>query len=244
MDPIAFEIFGLSIRWYGILMATGVLLASFLLLRFSKKAGYKEDDIVDLILVCVPAGIIGARLYYVIFNWSYYSGDFFKIINLRGGGLAIHGSVIGGMIAGYIFCKRRGLNFTQLIDFVAPGLILAQAIGRWGNYANGEAHGGPTNLPWAIVVEGQKVHPTFLYESIWNFLIFIFLITIGQKIKKKNGDIFALYIGLYSVGRFFIEGMRTDSLMLGPIRMAQLMSVFLIGVSIYILFIRKTTEDR
>lgn len=239
VNPVAFEIFGLEIRWYGIFMATAILIGSFIVMKFAKKRGYKEDDIIDLVLVAVPFGIIGARTYYVIFNWSYYSGDFFKMINLRGGGLAIHGAVIGGVLSGYIFCKIRKLNFYELIDFAAPALILGQAIGRWGNFTNGEAHGKATSLPWAIPVDGQMVHPTFLYESIWNFAIFLLLIFFGKKLKKKDGDVFLIYMGLYSIGRFFIEGMRTDSLMLGPLRMAQVISIVLISFSVYFLFVKK-----
>jgi prolipoprotein diacylglyceryl transferase len=220
-----------------------MLLGSLLVLKYTKKSGYKEDDIIDLILVVIPFGIVGARLYYVIFNWSYYAGDFLKIINIRGGGLAIHGAVIGGVLSGYIFCKIRKINFYELIDFAALALILGQAIGRWGNFTNGEAHGGITDLPWGIMVDGQKVHPTFLYESIWNFMIFLLLIFLGKKLKKKNGDIFAIYVGLYSIGRFFIEGMRTDSLMLGSLRMAQVISLVLIAFSGYFLFIRKKMSN-
>ncbi len=243
INPIAFEIFNLEVRWYGIFMAFAMLLGSLLVLKYTKKSGYKEDDIIDLILVVIPFGIVGARLYYVIFNWSYYAGDFFKIINIRGGGLAIHGAVIGGVLSGFIFCKIRKINFYELIDFAALALILGQAIGRWGNFTNGEAHGGITDLPWGIMVDGQKVHPTFLYESIWNFMIFLLLIFFGKKLKKKNGDIFAIYVGLYSIGRFFIEGMRTDSLMLGSLRMAQVISLILIVFSGYFLFIRKKVSN-
>lgn len=239
INPVAFEIFGLEIRWYGILMALGMFIGSLIVLQLAKRKGYEENDIIDLILVAIPSGIVGARLYYVIFNWSYYSGDLMKIINIRGGGMAIHGAVIGGLIGGYFFCKYRKLNFFELADFAAPALILAQSIGRWGNYANGEAHGGVTDLPWGILVDGQYVHPTFLYESIWNLGVFIFLITFGRKMKKKHGDIFLMYMGLYSLGRFFIEGLRTDSLMLGPLRMAQVISVVLITISVYLLGVKR-----
>jgi prolipoprotein diacylglyceryl transferase len=242
INPIAFKIFNLEVRWYGIFMALAILLGSAIVLKYTKKNGYKEDDIIDLILVVIPFGIIGARLYYVIFNWSYYSGDFLRIVNLRGGGLAIHGAVIGGLISGFIFCKKRKLNFSELIDFAAVALILGQAIGRWGNFTNGEAHGGVTDLPWGILVDGQKVHPAFLYESIWNIMIFLLLVFLGKKLKKKDGDIFAIYIGLYSVGRFFIEGLRTDSLMLGSLRMAQVISLILIAISGYYLFLKKEEQ--
>lgn len=243
INPVAFEIFGLEIRWYGILMALGMFIGSLMVLQLAKRKGYEENDIIDLILVAIPSGIVGARFYYVIFNWSYYSGDFMKMINIRGGGMAIHGAVIGGLIGGYIFCKIRDLNFPELADFAAPALILAQSIGRWGNYANGEAHGGVTDLPWAILVDGQYVHPTFLYESIWNLGVFLFLVILGRKMKKKHGDIFLMYMGLYSLGRFFIEGLRTDSLMLGPLRMAQVISVILIATSVYLLKIKGRTQN-
>lgn len=210
-----------------------------------KKAGYLEDDIYDIILVAFPAGIIGARLYYVAFNWSYYAGDIMKIINIRGGGMAIHGSLIGGILAGYLVCRRKKLDFLDLIDRAAPLFPLGQAIGRWGNFANGEAHGGPTDLPWAINVDGVMVHPTFLYESIWNLCLFLFLSWYGAK-KKFKGELILLYMGIYSVGRFFIEGMRTDSLMIGPIRMAQLISLVLIaiaGVALAIIY-RRTNNAK
>lgn len=240
MNPIAFEIFGIEVRWYGILMASGILIASMLLLKWSKEKGYKEDDIINLLLIVIPAAIICARLYYVIFEWEHYQGDFLKIINVREGGLAIHGGVIGGVLAGLIYCKIKKLNFLEIIDMVAPGLILAQAIGRWGNYANGEAHGGPTDLPWAINVAGTYVHPTFLYESIWNLCIFIFLF-FYRKNKKIDGELFLLYGILYSAGRFWIEGLRTDSLMLGEFRVAQLISIGIIFAFsvVYIWKIRK-----
>lgn len=227
MDPIAFQIFGIEIRWYGIMIALGLFLATLLILRRAKTCGFSEETVFDLILICVPAAIVGARLYYVLFNWSYYQGDFLKIINIRGGGLAIHGGVIAGVLAGWIFTRIRKLNFRKLIDIVAPGLILGQAVGRWGNYFNAEAHGGPTDLPWGIMVGGVKVHPTFFYEFLWNLIVLVILLTHRNK-KAFDGEVFLLYAVLYSVGRFFIEGLRTDSLMLGSLRVAQIVSLVLI----------------
>lgn len=235
MNPIAFEVFGLQIRWYGILISLGMVLGTLIALRRAKQVGIKQDDIIDLVLIVIPAAIIGARAYYVLFNLSYYQGDFMKMINIRQGGMAIHGGVIGGVIAGYIFCRIKKLNFFQMADLTAPSLILGQAIGRWGNYINQEAHGGPTDLPWGIVVDGVKVHPTFLYESIWNLCVFAFLIKYRNH-KKYEGQLFLIYLVLYSVGRFFIEGMRTDSLMMGPFRVAQLLSASLVIVFGLILF--------
>ncbi len=242
MNPVAFTVFGIDVRWYGILMATGFVVAGYILLRLARKKGYKDDDIYDLLLVVIPAAIISARIYYVAFSLDLYDGDILRMINIREGGLAIHGGVIGGALAGYIFCKIRKINFLEIIDMVAPGLILAQAIGRWGNYINGEAHGGPTNLPFGIMVDGVKVHPTFLYESIWNLIVF-FILMYFYKRKTFDSQIILLYGILYSTGRFFIEGMRTDSLMLGSIRVAQLVSVSTI-IIFSVLYIYKIKKQK
>lgn len=239
INPVAFEIFGIGIRWYGILMATAILLGTFLVLKEGRKRGMPDDLITDLALVTIPSGVVGARLYYVLFNLSYYNGDIMEMINIRGGGMAIHGAVLGGLLSGYIFCRVKKLEFWDLADMVAPSIIIGQAIGRWGNFINQEAHGGPTDLPWGIMVDGVKVHPTFFYESVWNLLIFIFLIKYKSK-KKFNGEVIGLYFVIYSIGRFFIEGLRTDSLMIGPLRMAQVISLFFIIVfSIFIYMKRK-----
>ncbi len=236
MNPVAFEIFGIEVRWYGIIISFGLLMATLVAMRESKRVGIEEEDILDLLLAAVPAAIIGARIYYVIFSWDYYKGDFMKIINTREGGLAIHGALIASILVGIIFCRVKKINFWKLADLTGPSIILGQAIGRWGNYANGEAHGGPTNLPWAIIVQGQKVHPTFLYESLWDFAVFLFLLWYRKR-KKAEGEVFLLYLALYSLGRFFIEGLRTDSLMFGPIRVAQLISIITIAISAAIFII-------
>jgi len=225
---VAFSIFGLEIRWYGLLIASAVLIGTVLALKEAKRKGVKEETLIDMLLFAVPAAIIGARAYYVIFMWDYYSKNPSQILNIRGGGLAIHGVIIAGALVAIIFAKIRKENFWTLADIVAPSLILGQAIGRWGNFANQEAHGGPTDLPWGIMIDGVKVHPTFLYESIWNLLVFGFLLWYRRKKATVEGEIFVLYLMLYSVGRFFIEGLRTDSLMLGPFRVAQLISLAII----------------
>lgn len=225
---VAFSIFGLEIRWYGLLIASAVLIGTVLALKEAKRKGVKEETLIDMLLFAVPAAIIGARAYYVIFMWDYYSKNPSQILNIRGGGLAIHGVIIAGALVAIIFAKVRKENFWTLADIVAPSLILGQAIGRWGNFANQEAHGGPTDLPWGIMIDGVKVHPTFLYESIWNLLVFGFLLWYRRKKATVEGEIFVLYLMLYSVGRFFIEGLRTDSLMLGPFRVAQLISLAII----------------
>jgi len=224
MDPIAFTIFGVSVAWYGILISLGILSGIAVATYRAKKEGLYNDVIMDLALVAVPVAIIGARLYYVIFSLDYYRENPGQILNIREGGLAIHGAIIGGVLVGYLFCRYKNIKFWTLADICAPSIILGQAIGRWGNFVNQEAHGGPTNLPWAIEVDGVMVHPTFLYESLWNFGAFCFLMYYSKK-KKYNGNIFILYLILYSIARFFIEGLRTDSLMFGSFRVAQLISI-------------------
>ncbi|MEA4847059.1 MAG: prolipoprotein diacylglyceryl transferase [Clostridiaceae bacterium] len=228
MDPVAFEIWGITIRWYGILLSAGIMAGILLAYYEAKRLGKDPEHIIDLALWCIPMAVVGARLYYVIFEWSYYKGDIMKIINIRGGGLAIHGALIAAVIAGYIFTRVKKLSFWETADITAPSIILGQAIGRWGNFVNAEAHGGPTDLPWGIMVDGIKVHPTFLYESLWNIGVFIFLL-IYRKKKKVDGEVFLLYGILYSVGRFWIEGLRTDSLMFMGMRQAQIISIVIIA---------------
>ncbi len=223
-NPIAFTILGVDIAWYGLLIATGLSLGIILFLKEFKRNDYDENIGIDILMFAVPAAILGARIYYVMFNLSSYN-SFLDMINIRQGGLAIHGALIFSIVTAYIVAKRKKFKFMLLLDYAAPSLILGQAIGRWGNFFNSEAHGGPTNLPWAIIVNGEKVHPTFLYESIGNFLIFIFLYLYVRHHKKFDGQIFFTYAILYSILRFFVEGLRTDSLMLGPFRIAQIISI-------------------
>lgn len=244
MNPVAFEIFGIEVYWYGILIALAALLGTKVALEAAKRKGIEEENILDLVLWGLPFAIIGARLYYVIFSWGNYRGNIMKMIDIRSGGLAIHGGIIGAVIVGIIFAKRRNLKFWVLADIAAPSLILGQAIGRWGNYINGEAHGGPTNLPWGIMVDGIKVHPTFFYESSWNLLVFGFLVWYSRNKSKIDGEIFLMYLILYSLARFWIEALRTDSLMLGSFRVAQLISMAIIGVAGYILYTKKKQNNK
>lgn len=241
MSRVAFSIFGIDVMWYGILIAIGMILAVSIATKESKRVGIKEEDIVDLALFIIPLGVIGARIYYVIFNWSSYAGNLYDMLDIRGGGLAIHGGIIAGILTGIVYSRIKKINFFKLADTVVLGVPLAQSIGRWGNFINKEAHGGPTTLPWGIMVDGQKVHPTFLYESIWDLLVFIIIFSRRKK-KKYEGNIIVEYIILYSLGRFFIEGLRTDSLMLGPIRMAQLISLLgiVIGIVLHIVLLKRS----
>jgi prolipoprotein diacylglyceryl transferase len=227
LNPIAFEIFGIGVRWYGILIAAAMLIGSMYTLRQGKKLGYSEDHLLDLILAVLVSAVVGARVWYVVFNLPFYLSNPSEMLNLRGGGLAIHGGIVFGIVAGYVVTRWRHMDFFKMADVVAPVLALGQAIGRWGNYANQEAFGGPTNLPWGILIDGVRVHPTFLYESIWNAALFAFLMFFRKR-KPFDGALILLYLMIYSVGRFMIEALRTDSLMIGPFRTAQVTSVVLI----------------
>lgn len=244
-NPVAFTLFGIDVMWYGILIATGMVLATIITYKRAPRHDLESEKILDFVLICVPAGIIGARLYYVFFNWEQYSGDFLKIINFRLGGLAIHGGLIFGLGAAAILCfiwKIRPLN---VLDLAIPSVALAQSIGRWGNYFNSEAHGGPTDLPWAVTVNGQTYHPTFLYESIWCLLLFLFLIYIDNH-RQFEGQVFLLYGILYSVERFFVEALRTDSLMIGPFKQAQVLSlsVIILFIAIYVFLYKRWKKEK
>ncbi|HEG9816014.1 TPA: prolipoprotein diacylglyceryl transferase [Staphylococcus aureus] len=250
IDPVAFNLGALSVRWYGIIIAVGILLGYFVAQRALVKAGLHKDTLVDIIFYSALFGFIAARIYFVIFQWPYYAENPSEIIKIWHGGIAIHGGLIGGFIAGVIVCKVKNLNPFQIGDIVAPSIILAQGIGRWGNFMNHEAHGGPVSrafleqlhLPNFIIenmyINGQYYHPTFLYESIWDVAGFIILVNIRKHLKL--GETFFLYLTWYSIGRFFIEGLRTDSLMLtSNIRVAQLVSILLILISISLIVYRR-----
>ncbi|HFU9315928.1 TPA: prolipoprotein diacylglyceryl transferase [Staphylococcus aureus] len=250
IDPVAFNLGPLSVRWYGIIIAVGILLGYFVAQRALVKAGLHKDTLVDIIFYSALFGFIAARIYFVIFQWPYYAENPGEIIKIWHGGIAIHGGLIGGFIAGVIVCKVKNLNPFQIGDIVAPSIILAQGIGRWGNFMNHEAHGGPVSrafleqlhLPNFIIenmyINGQYYHPTFLYESIWDVAGFIILVNIRKHLKL--GETFFLYLTWYSIGRFFIEGLRTDSLMLtSNIRVAQLVSILLILISISLIVYRR-----
>lgn len=195
-----------------------------------EKFGIKYSDILDLCIILIPISIICARIYYVIFRLDIYAQNPVQIFHFRSGGLAIYGGIIGGIITAYIFCKKRKIEILNLLDYIAPCLALGQAIGRWGNFVNIEAYGTKTNLPWrmGIVEEGKyiEVHPTFLYESIATLIIFIILTVISKKPKFK-GQITYLYLIMYSLTRAIIEDLRTDSLMLGNLRVSAVLSILI-----------------
>jgi phosphatidylglycerol:prolipoprotein diacylglycerol transferase len=251
MNPIAFSIGGFDIRWYGIIIALGVIAALLLASYNSKVKKFDFDKLLDTFLIAFPFSIIGARAYYVIFQFNDYRDNLIDMFNIRQGGLAIHGGVLFGLAAAYIYTKRKKLDFLYMADIAAPSLILGQAIGRWGNFFNGEAHGGPVSYEFmqkfplfiqkGMFINGEFYHPTFLYESIWNFCVCLILVYLLRRTAKKGTVIFT-YIGLYSIGRFFIEGLRTDSLMLGSIRVAQLISVS--GVLLCLVFFIYTYKNK
>ncbi|MDO5036870.1 MAG: prolipoprotein diacylglyceryl transferase [Tissierellia bacterium] len=244
MNPVAFTIFGLEVRWYGIFIALGVFLGFVFALRLVKKSDQvNEDMLTDFGTLAIIFGVLGARLYYVIFSWDYYGQHLNEVLSIRNGGLAIHGGILAGILVGLVYTRIKKVSFFEMADLVAPSLALGQSIGRWGNYANQEAHGGPTNLPWAIEVQGVMVHPTFLYESLWTLGIFLFLYFYLAKRRKFRGQLFSLYLVLYSLARFFIEGLRTDSLYWGPLRVAQLVSLLGIGVGLALYFILKNRKE-
>lgn len=244
ISKVAFNIFGIEIYWYAILIVTSMILA---LIMYKKRNGLYEiefDDILDLSLYVIPVAIISARLYYIIFNLEYYLNNPMQMLNIRSGGLAIYGAVIGGAITSLIFCKKRKINILDLLDYIVPGLALGQAIGRWGNFINIEAFGVETKslLRMGIIENGTyaEVHPTFFYESIACFLIFTILIAMKNK-RKFKGQIVYTYLALYSLERLLVEGLRTDSLMLGNIRVSQLLSaiIFIVAVTICIIELHK-----
>ncbi len=244
MNPVAFTIFGFEIRWYGILISLGMLLGLLIASYTCKVRKVNYDNIIDGLILAIPVGIIGARLYYVLFNLPYYLDNPSEIINIRNGGLAIHGGIIFGVLSAYIFCRIKKYDFLSLLDVAAPSIILAQALGRWGNFFNMEAHGGPVSegfishfpefIQKGMFIEGTYYHPTFLYESVWNIIVFCILMYMIHKVKTK-GVIFFTYFGLYSIGRFFIEGLRTDSLMFLGLRTAQFVS--LLGIIIWLSYL-------
>lgn len=246
-DPIAFQIGPLLIRWYGILMSTAIALGALLAYREADKQGIDPEQIINLVIVAAPLGFLGARLYYVLFSdLAYYLANPGEILAVWHGGLAFHGALIGGLLGGYLVVRHYKLDFWQLADIVAPSLIIGQAIGRWGNFFNQEAYGGVTDLPWAIYIasEGNYHHPTFLYESIWNLAVFSFLLWLRRRGFVRKGDVFAAYLGLYSLGRLFIEQLRTDSLMFGPFRVAQLVSLLGMVLCLAMIWLNRHRQER
>lgn len=254
LNRVFIEIGSWPIYWYGVIIATGAILGLYIVTKESNRLGMQKDLMVDLIVFAVPISILFARLYYVIFEWeNYVGGPWWKVFAVWEGGLAIHGALIGAVITAIVFARVKKISFWQLADIAAPGLILGQAIGRWGNFMNQEAHGGPMSqaayenfhqyLPDFIMnqmcIDGVMYYPTFLYESFWNILVLILLLYLRRR-NPLRGELFLTYLMTYSVGRFFIEGLRTDSLyIVGQIRTAQLLSIVLIVAALALIIYRR-----
>lgn len=225
INPIAFSVGSLSVHWYGLILGTGALVGLLLAMLEGKRFGISQDFFMDLLLLGVPSAIIGARIYYVAFKWDDYKNNLSDVFKVWNGGIAIYGALIGAIICAVLYVRRKGFNFWRIVDICAPSLLAGQLIGRWGNFVNQEAYGGPTtesflrdhlHLPSFIVnqmnVQGVYHHPTFLYESLWNLLGIIILFIIRRQKFPRAGEMFFGYFIWYSIGRFYIEGLRTDSL--------------------------------
>lgn len=243
-SPVAFTIFGKEIYWYAIIIACGMLAAYFLMSRLSESFGLNDDTVIDLLLSAIPIGIVGARAYYCIFYWELFRDNPISVFYIWQGGLAIYGGVIAGVLGIFLYCRLAKKPFLVGLDLAGFGVILGQVFGRWGNFFNREAHGGETDLPWRMgLMENGTVryfHPTFLYESLWN-LVGLFLLLKLRKKRKYDGEIFAAYLLWYGLGRFWIEGLRTDSLYLfsSGIRVSQLLAgVCVIAAGAFLLYNR------
>lgn len=253
LNPIAVRIGGWPIHWYGIIIASAVVLAVILSVREAKKRNLLADDIYDVILIAMPVSLVTARIYYVVFQWPFYSKHLSLIPAIWDGGIAIYGGLIGGLLVVYFVTRYKFINTWLYLDIIAPTVILAQGIGRWGNFMNQEAYGRivskafltdlhlPTFIINQMLIEGNYRMPTYLWESLWDVIGFVVIMLVRhQKNWFKQGEVALLYVTWYAFGRFWIEGMRTDSLYWGPFRVSQILSVILfIGAIVIWLWRRK-----
>ncbi len=243
INRAAFSVFGFEIYWYAIIITAGIAAGYFYAVWQGKKQGIKSETFSDILLIGIPSAVVCARGYYVLSKWDYYSANIGEIFNLRGGGIAIYGAVIGAVVAVLIYCRIKKEKTLKIFDICSVSLLIGQAVGRWGNFVNAEAHGYETDLFLKMGIWSDKLdkfiyyHPTFLYESLWN-IAGVAVLHLFSKKKKVDGQIFFMYIFWYGLGRFFIEGLRTDSLMAGNFRISQvvaLISVILGGIiSVYL----------
>ncbi len=237
VDRVAFTVFGKSIMWYGVIIAIGFGGAVLFGMKYCREFNWDPDTLLDGVLVVLPCAIVGARAYYVIFEWGYYSQHLIEIPMIWKGGLGIYGAIIATGISTFLFCKKHKCDLLGALDMTSMGFLLAQGIGRWGNFVNAEAHGGVTELPWGMVINGgAPVHPTFLYESIWDLVGFAFLFWYFKK-RKFRGEISLIYLGWYGMIRFLTEFLRTDSLYIGNtgIRTSQLVGGVCVVISVTLL---------
>lgn len=250
MNPILFDLGFIKIYWYSIMIFIALLIGGWLVLKEAKRFKIPEDFVTNLFFFAIPISILGARLYYVVFNWSYYSTHLVEIFKIWEGGLAIHGGLLFGLLWIIFYTKKYKVNALKMLDMIVVGLIIGQAIGRWGNFFNGEAHGPVTTLEFLqglhlpeFIIKGMNIggiyyQPTFLYESLWCLIGFIVLIIIRRNKYIKVGQLTGIYLIWYSIGRFLIESLRTDSLMLFGFKQAQIVSVLLIAIGIIIIVVK------
>ena len=242
LDSVAFKIGKFSVAYYGLIITVGIVLAALYVIWRAKHKGISADTILDMALLVVPMGVVGARLYYVLTSLDRFH-SLGEVLDIRSGGLAIYGGIIGGALAVIIMAKVKKINFFLLADMITPAVLIGQILGRWGNFFNAEAYGGPTELPWRMgLYKGGEwifVHPTFLYESLWNLLGFILInwfygFRADKTHKKYDGQIFLMVFAWSGLGRAFIEGLRTDSLYVGPFRISQLLGIlfFVVGAGL------------
>lgn len=227
INPIAISFpFGLKIHWYGIIIALGMVLAALVVYREIKKSGRNAEMLFDFLIITVPLSIIGARCYYVIFSWDSYKDNLAEIFAVWHGGLAIYGGIITGTLCALVFTRVKKLPFLWFADIASIGCILAQSVGRWGNFVNGEAYGSETSLPWRMVIDysDEAVHPAFLYESLWNFAGFLISYFLIYRRKHPDGASLAFYLIWYGTGRFFIEALRSDSLYIAGIKVSRIVA--------------------
>lgn len=239
------DFFGFSVHWYGVIIAIGIAAAFFYGIKICEEHDITKDNITDVLLYGLPSSIVFARIYYVVFNWQEYKNSIFDVFKIWNGGIAIYGAVIGACLSTYVYCRVKKINFLKVFDVGAFGLLIGQIFGRWGNFVNAEAFGSPTTLPWGMQIaeisQNIMFHPTFLYESLWNLGVFVLLV-IRRKKRLFDGEMFLSYVVLYGLGRFWIEGLRTDSLYLGNFRISQLLAAACVveGTIIYIILKNKS----
>jgi len=246
MDRVAIQIGPVSIMWYALFIVSGIILGLGIVTWLGKSKGYDFEDWIDFLLLGLPIGLVGTRLYFILFNLPYYQDNPAEMFNVRSGGLAIHGAIITGLIYTYFFNKKKDFNFLTTVDILAPAFILAQSIGRWGNFINQEAYGQVVSqeaLSWlpqfiqeGMYIDGAYHQPTFLYESIWNLVVFVVMIVFFKSKYYKPGRVLGIYLIGYSFGRFFIEDLRMDSLYLGNIQVARLISIAMIAAGAYLFY--------
>lgn len=248
INRVAFRLFGIPIYWYGIVIALGLVLAILYGIREANRVNLNQDDLLNMILWSVPISIVTARIYYVVFSLEQYAGDWLSVFDIRSGGIAIYGAIIGVVLVLVTYCHLKKLSFGKVLDVLAIGLLIGQAVGRWGNFINGEAFGAVTSLPWAMTIKqgewaiAELVHPTFLYESLWNG-VGILVLLFYRKFHTFSGEEFCGYLVWYGLGRAWIEGLRADSLYIGAFRVSQLLAVATVLVGIGTIIWKKKKKE-